>query len=130
MTERRFEQELERQTQSPRFEEFLAELGERGVRFRDRRQRGVRASGLVRTLGGDAIVDAWNSSQIALGQEIGCPGVEVRDALYGDTDEPCMRADGQLWSLAHAMANKKEHPNCTREFTLMEPGDARVLDVE
>lgn len=105
-------------------------LRRRGARFRDRQQRGVRASGLVRTLGGDAVVDAYNHSLLIVGQAQGAPGVEVHDALYGDTDEPCMRADGQRWSIAHAMANEKEHPNCTREFVLMFPDDTRALDVE
>jgi len=111
-----------------RFSEYLTELRERGARFLDRLGRGRRASAHVRTILGDSVVDTYNGAQLIRGRVLGSAGVLVHDALLGDTDEPCETADGQRWSLAHAMANKKEHPNCTREFTLVQPGDTRELD--
>lgn len=112
-----------------RFDDFLAALKERGTKFLNRLNRGTRASAHVRTVLGDAVVDAYNAAQLYRGAAMGCHGVLVQDALLGpETDEPCLRADGELWSIRYALAHKKEHPNCTREFILLSPEDGRALD--
>lgn len=111
-----------------RFSDFLSDLKERGAKFLDRLSRGRRASAHARTILGDAVVDTYNSAQLIRGRAIGSPGARVHDALLGDTDDACEKADGQTWSLSVALANKREHPNCTREFDLLTPGDTRTLD--
>lgn len=38
-----------------------------------------------------------------------------------DFDEPCIEADGQIWTIAHATENTLEHPRCRRAFTPVQP---------
>jgi hypothetical protein len=45
-------------------------------------------------------------------KEGGVTEVEISDG--DDWDEPCIAADGAIWSLADYQANPLEHPNCTR----------------
>lgn len=36
-------------------------------------------------------------------------------------DEPCIEADGQIWTIEHAMSNTLEHPRCRRSFSPVQP---------
>lgn len=47
--------------------------------------------------------------------------VQVTDGGLGDTDEPCMVANGQIWGIEYARAHPIEHPNCTRFFDPIDP---------
>jgi len=113
-----------------RFSDFVAAIRERGTRFLDKLGRGRSAAEHARTVLQDAVVDTYNGAQLVRAAALGSPGVTVADALLGDTDEECETADSQKWSIAYALANKKEHPNCTRSFTALKPGDPSLLDRE
>lgn len=56
---------------------------------------------------------AYNIGAIAAFKQAGVTHVEVSD---GDEDEDCAAADGEIWTLAEAMANPIAHPNCVRSF--------------
>jgi hypothetical protein len=43
-------------------------------------------------------------------------GVEKVRVIDGDQDEECAKANGQVWTLAEALANPLAHPNCERDF--------------
>jgi hypothetical protein len=58
-------------------------------------------------------------------------GVQEVEVLDGTEDEACARANGQVWSVAYALANPIEHPNCTRAFTpIPVPDDQRHRPIE
>jgi len=111
-----------------RFSDYLADMQERGSKFLDRLGRGRRASAHVRTILGDSVVDTYNQAQVLRARGTGATAMLVHDALLGDTDEPCETANGQTWSPAYAQTHLKQHPNCTREFTVLRHGDERDLD--
>ena len=48
--------------------------------------------------------------------EAGVSQVIVFDNGAGDEDQPCIDANGQVWTLEEMQANPLEHPNCTRSF--------------
>jgi HK97 family phage portal protein len=67
-------------------------------------------------------VEAYNEGTLSVAESLGHSHVFVTD---GDQDDaPCAEADGQVWDLDHARANRKEHPNCRRAFLLMEQNAA------
>ena len=113
-----------------RLSDFIAAIRERGTRFLDKLGRGRSAADHARTVLQDAVVDTYNGAQLIRAAALGSPGVSVSDALLGDTDEECERADGQKWSIAYALANKKEHPNCTRSFAVLKPGDTSPSELD
>jgi hypothetical protein len=64
---------------------------------------------------------------LAYGQN-GIERVEVSD---GDGDEECAEADGQIWTLEHAMDDPVAHPNCVRSFSpVVEEVDDSQADEE
>lgn len=58
-----------------------------------------------------------NAGTLNTAQELGIGTVHVFDGGPGDTDKPCMDANGQVWTTAYAMLHKTEHPNCRRSFS-------------
>lgn len=58
---------------------------------------------------------AYNEGMLTVAEDAGFKFVYVHD---GDQhDEPCEIADGQVWELEYARANRLEHPRCRRAFT-------------
>ncbi len=58
---------------------------------------------------------AYNEGTITVAELTGHDAVFVHDGR--DDDEPCITADGQVWDLETARANRLEHPRCRRAFT-------------
>lgn len=56
----------------------------------------------------------YNESTLAVVESAGGTHVLVSDGK--DDDEPCIEADGQVWTLDQARENILEHPNCRRAF--------------
>lgn len=56
---------------------------------------------------------AYNQGAALGYKQAGIEQVEVSD---GDGDDECAEADGQVWTIADALANPIAHPNCTRSF--------------
>ena len=50
-------------------------------------------------------------------KEFGYKMVRVIDNEGVNSCEACKRANGQLWTIDHAMANELEHPHCVRAFS-------------
>jgi hypothetical protein len=57
---------------------------------------------------------AYNVGTLDIAEANGMTSVLVSDG--DDTDEPCVTANGQTWSVAKARDNILEHPNCRRAF--------------
>lgn len=57
---------------------------------------------------------AYNYGNVFGYRQAGVEKVRVSD---GDDDEECRKADGQIWTLAEALANPIAHPNCERDFS-------------
>ena len=51
-------------------------------------------------------------------------GVLVSDGL--EHDEPCITADGQVWTFEYAMDHLKQHPDCVREFSYVSQQEAET----
>jgi HK97 family phage portal protein len=60
-------------------------------------------------------VHAYNEGVITVAEMAGDSHVFVHDGR--DHDEPCIEADGQVWTLAEARERRLEHPRCRRAFT-------------
>lgn len=68
-------------------------------------------------LDGIAITEAvksYNEGTLAVAEGAGSKEVYVTDGT--DTDEPCIEANGQTWTIEKARANLLEHPRCRRAF--------------
>lgn len=57
---------------------------------------------------------SYNDGALGHAEKRGAEKVSVFD---GDHDEDCQEADGQIWSIGYARANKIAHPNCVRNFS-------------
>lgn len=57
---------------------------------------------------------AYNIGTLDIAEANGMSHVLVSDG--DDTDEPCVTANGQTWTLDEARGNTLEHPNCRRAF--------------
>ena len=62
----------------------------------------------------------YNVGTVLAARQMGFTHVEVSD---GDEDEDCAAANGQIWTLAQALANPTAHPNCERSFAPIEHED-------
>ncbi len=60
------------------------------------------------------IVSAYNEGTLVVAEAAGVEQVYVSDG--DDHDQPCIDANGQIWDIATARANRLEHPNCRRAF--------------
>jgi hypothetical protein len=56
---------------------------------------------------------AYNTGNVLGYRQADVTHVQVID---GDQDEECAKANGQIWTLAQALANPLAHPNCERDF--------------
>jgi hypothetical protein len=63
---------------------------------------------------------AYNHGSVYAYRHAGVSRVLVSDS---DDDEECSRANGQIWTLAQALANPTAHPNCTRAFSPIIDGE-------
>ena len=59
-------------------------------------------------------VHAYNEATLTVAEMSGVENVFVSDG--NDHDQPCKDADGSVWDIAHARANRLEHPRCRRAF--------------
>jgi Phage minor capsid protein 2 len=98
-------------------EAFERDLQRRGITFVDNLGRKWNARAYAEMVLRTHTVSVMNQGMINTADELGAPGVRVIDALGGDTDQPCMEANGQAWSLGYARFNRLQHPNCSRSFT-------------
>lgn len=69
-------------------------------------------------------VHAYNEGVITVAEMAGDSHVFVHDGR--DHDEPCIAADGQIWTLAEARERRLEHPRCRRAFTPISLPDEAV----
>jgi hypothetical protein len=60
-------------------------------------------------------VTAYNEATLDVAEAAGVNEVLVRDG--NDDDQPCIDADGSIWTIAHAREHLLEHPRCRRAFT-------------
>lgn len=63
-------------------------------------------------------VHAYNEATLTIAEATGATQVFVTDGH--DDDEPCIEADGSVWDIAQARANRLEHPRCRRAFLPLE----------
>lgn len=59
-------------------------------------------------------VSYYNRGTVEVAERSGHSQVAVFDGH--DYDQPCIEADGQVWSVEHAKKNLLEHPRCRRGF--------------
>lgn len=111
-------------------EELARDLEERGVRFTDRSGRRWSAEGYAEMVVRTKSAEVLNAGTLHAAARAGSRYVRVSDGGPSDTDEPCRRADGQVWSLAYAARNKLEHPNCRRSFAALPESYAGPADRE
>lgn len=62
----------------------------------------------------------YNVGTLLAARQMGFTHVEVTD---GDEDEACAAANGQVWTLAQALAEPTAHPNCERSFAPVDQND-------
>jgi hypothetical protein len=72
--------------------------------------------GRARTIARTELGTAQNDATIGRYEAAGVRKVLVFDNGLSDDDQPCIEANGAVWSLDRARANPLEHPNCTRAF--------------
>lgn len=60
-------------------------------------------------------VTAYNEATLDVAEAAGVSEVLVRDG--DEDDQPCVDADGSIWTIAHAREHLLEHPRCRRAFT-------------
>lgn len=60
---------------------------------------------------------------LAAGQAYRDFGVEKVLVIDGETDDICVQANGQVWTMDELDGNPLGHPNCTRDFSPLLPGD-------
>ncbi len=60
-------------------------------------------------------IRARNLGSIAVFERAGVQNVLISDGL--EFDQPCVDADGQIWTLEQYKANPLEHPRCRRQAT-------------
>lgn len=70
---------------------------------------GWRASRIART---ERAIAANHGAMFGYAQA----GVQEVEVLDGTEDEECAHANGQIWTVASALANPIAHPNCQRAF--------------
>lgn len=68
----------------------------------------------VVTIADSEATEAYNEGMLTMLESDGQTQVYVTDGH--DHDEPCREADGQVWDIAFARQNRKEHPRCRRAF--------------
>jgi len=66
----------------------------------------------ARTIAATETAYAAAAGQVAAFKDGGVEEVLISDG--DDFDEPCIEADGQIWTVAEYEANPLEHPNCSR----------------
>lgn len=71
-------------------------------------------SGQAHTVAVTEATRGYNESTLDVAEKAGATHVLVSDGQ--DDDQPCIEANGQTWTIAHARANIIEHPNCRRAF--------------
>jgi HK97 family phage portal protein len=59
-------------------------------------------------------VNAYNEATLTMAELSGIGDVFVTDG--NDHDEPCVEANGSVWTVEHARENRLEHPRCRRAF--------------
>jgi hypothetical protein len=77
----------------------------------------------TKTIARTELGDAQNEASIARYQDAGVERVRVFDNGKDDADAPCRRINGQIVPLAWALEHKLEHPNCSRTFAPILPGE-------
>jgi hypothetical protein len=73
-----------------------------------------------------------NAGSIQAARQVGSPGMRISDGGDppddGRSEDVCIQANGQFWSLAYAATHLLQHPNCRRAMAAMSPSDDRELD--
>lgn len=105
-------------------------LGDDGLFFTDRSGRKWKPGAYVKMLLKTHMVNIINTATAYAGLVLDSPGVDITDGLSGDTDEPCLDANGEVWSVSYFLAHPFEHPNCTRRGRLKPAGWVGELDRE
>lgn len=109
-------------------DEFEREMRDRGVAFVDRGGRRWDAGEYARMVLRTHASIIHNEAMLNAAAEMNSPAVKVRDGGPGDVDEPCRRANGQVWSREYAATHLLEHPNCRRVFTPLPPTYSGKID--
>lgn len=112
----------------PDARKFADEMRRRGIKFVDRSGREWDPQSYAEMVLLTHSAEILNAGHLNTAAEMGSPGVRVHDGRNASSDEACRRADGQVWSLAYAMANKIEHPRCVRSFSSLPSGYNGPMD--
>lgn len=89
-------------------------------------EKGTFADWRAETIGRTELAIAQNAGQLETFGALGAEKVEVYDG--DDFDEPCIEANGQIWTIEEAEANPTEHPNCERAFAPVFDLDEQAAD--
>ncbi len=87
---------------------------------RDEYQAAVRgiiaewSDGQVAAIADSEATHAYNEGVLTVAEMSGVAQVYVSDG--DDSDEPCAEANGSVWTVEQARANRIEHPRCRRAF--------------
>lgn len=68
----------------------------------------------ARTIAETEAVHSYNEAALTISEMAGVDLVFVEDG--DDHDAPCQEANGSVWTIEHARANRLEHPHCRRAF--------------
>lgn len=71
-------------------------------------------SSQAQTVAETEAVHAYNEATLTAAELSGITHVYVTDG--DDHDEPCVKANGEVWEISHARQNRLEHPRCRRAF--------------
>lgn len=113
---RQLQKAMARTNPMARVRDFGVETEEHEIAFVDRAGKRWRIANYAEMALRTQTAVLLNAGSLNAALELGSPGVRVSDGGPGDVDEPCERANGQVWSLPYAIAHPIEHPNCRRAF--------------
>lgn len=109
-------------------DDFADEMRDRGIKFKDRSGRSWDSEAYARMVLRTNVAAVLNAGHLNRAIELGGRYVRVFDGGPGDVDEPCIRANGQVWHIAVAARNMLEHPNCRRSFAALDPTYSGPVD--
>ena len=109
-------------------ENFALDMGERGISFVDRSGRQWKPETYAQMVLRTNVAQILNTGHLNKALELGSVYVKVSDGGPGDVDEPCVKANGQVWHIVYAAAHLLEHPNCRRSFAALDPDYTGSVD--
>lgn len=78
-------------------------------------------TGKAETIAITEATEAYNEGSLSVFENSGVTDVFVFDGH--DSDQPCIDANGSIWSIDEARSRRTEHPRCRRAFSAIQPVD-------